>query len=152
MRTLLLFVAASYSAGVVGALFIRPNIGGWYFALRRPSWSPPRWVFRAVWTVLYAAAGLAAWLVWRSTAAGRGSALALFGLQWLLNALWPAVFFGLRRIDWALMESVALWIATLATLCAFWTVSVAAGAIMAPYLAWATVATALNYSCWSLNK
>ncbi len=152
MPTLALFLVVSYLAGAAGALFIRPNMRGWYMTLRRPGWAPPRWVFRTVWAVLYAAIGLAAWLVWRSGGTGRGIALALFALQWVLNVVWPALFFGLRRFDLALLESAVLWLSVLAMLAAFWSVSVPAGALMIPYLVWATVATALNYDYWRLNQ
>jgi tryptophan-rich sensory protein len=52
MLTLTLFLAASYLAGAAGALFIKPTMRGWYITLRRPSWAPPRWVFRVVWAAL----------------------------------------------------------------------------------------------------
>ena len=34
----------------------------WYPALRKPSWTPPDWVFGPVWTLLYPLMAVAGWL------------------------------------------------------------------------------------------
>jgi tryptophan-rich sensory protein len=59
---LLLFLAVSFSAGLFGAQF---EPGEWYRQLAKPSWTPPNWLFAPVWTFLYFAMGVAAWLVWQ---------------------------------------------------------------------------------------
>jgi tryptophan-rich sensory protein len=60
----------------------------WYRALDKPSWQPPGEVFGPVWSVLYAAQAVAAWLVWRRGGAEAGAALRLYGAQLLLNTAW----------------------------------------------------------------
>ncbi len=134
-----------------GAFFV--STGGWYENLRKPSWNPPAWLFGPVWSLLYVMMAVAAWLVWR---AGGWSAqrrvLLLFLLQWLLNALWTPLFFGLHRPDLALVDILALWLALAATLLAFWRVRPAAGALLLPYLAWSSFAAVLNLALWRLNR
>jgi translocator protein len=44
-----------------------------------------------------------------------------------------------------------LWIAIALTLISFFRVNRAAGWLLAPYLAWVTFATALNFTLWKLN-
>jgi tryptophan-rich sensory protein len=93
---------------------------------------------------------VAAWLVWRQV--GWGGALVWFAVQLVLNAAWSPLFFGLHRIDLALLDIVALWVAIAVTLVGFWKVSPGAGWLLVPYLAWVSFATALNFALWRLNR
>jgi tryptophan-rich sensory protein len=141
-------------------LFTFPAIGSWYAGLAKPSFTPPNWVFGPVWITLYALMGGALFLVWRekkkleakkSRTAGLELAFAVFGIQLVLNALWSIVFFGLRAPLLALIEIIALWLSIVACIALFWRVSRAAALLLLPYLAWVTVASALNYFVWVLN-
>jgi benzodiazapine receptor len=143
---LLVFVAIPFLAGALGARF---GPDAWYAALAKPGWNPPAWVFAPVWTLLYLAMGIAAWLVWRR--GGGAAPLLLWGVQLALNAVWPPLFFGLHRPDLAFADIVLLWLAVLATTIAFWRVTASAGLLLAPYLAWVTFAAALNLAIWRLN-
>lgn len=138
---LLVLLAASS-----GALF-KP--GPWYETLRRPSWTPPNWAFPVVWTILYIMIAVSGWLMWN--AAGFGPAIALWGLQLVLNAAWSWLFFGLRRMDLAFADVCALALSVLAYIVAAWPVSATAALLFVPYLAWVTTAATLNYSVWKLN-
>jgi len=149
---LLVCVAACFAAAGVGGLFTGLSVSTWYHELQRPAWNPPDWVFGPVWTVLYLMMGVAAWLVWRKGGwAGARVALVLFVVQLVLNAAWTGVFFGLRAPGMAFIELAALWIAIVATVIAFWRRSIAAGALMLPYLAWSTFAAVLNFTIWRMN-
>jgi tryptophan-rich sensory protein len=126
---------------------------GWYAALHKPSWNPPAWVFGPAWTVLYACMALAAVLVIRNGGFVRNRfALGLFALQLALNLVWSPLFFGMHRIGWAFAVTAGLWLALAATLAAFWRISVPAGALLVPYLAWTSFAAALNFTIWRLNR
>ena len=132
------------------AVFV--STGGWYASLHKPSWNPPAWVFAPVWTLLYVMMAIAAWLVWREGGwKAQGRALGLFLLQWLLNALWTPLFFGMHRSGLAFVEISALWLVLAATLVRFWRVRKAAGVLLSPYLAWVSFAVALNFTIWRLN-
>lgn len=69
----------------------------------------------------------------------------------MLNGAWSYLFFGRRDIGVALAEIVVLWVAILATLLAFWRRDRIAGGLLIPYLAWVTLATALNFEIWRIN-
>lgn len=148
----IVFLVACLGVGLLGALFIRPRLLNWYAALRRPSWAPPQWLFAPAWALLYLLMAAAAWTVWSTGHADRSQVMTLFGAQLLLNLLWPAVFFGLRRMDWALAEMGVLWIAVATTMLRFWHLAPAAGAMMVPYLAWVSFAFFLNRAYWRLNR
>jgi len=146
---LVAWLALCFAASAT-AVFV--SVDGWYAGLLKPSWNPPAWLFGPVWTLLYAMMAVAAWLVWRQGGwRTQGQALKLFLLQWLLNALWTPLFFGLHRPAWALADIVLLWLVLAATLYSFWRVKAVAGVLLVPYLAWVSFAAALNFAIWRLN-
>ena len=140
------------AAGGVGGVVTARSVSTWYRALDKPRWTPPGWLFGPAWTALYALMGTASWLVWRSRDERAPQALRLYGLQLGLNTVWSLIFFGLRRLDLALVELAALWAAILATTVAFLRIKPVAGALMLPYQAWTTFAGALNASVWRRNR
>jgi benzodiazapine receptor len=143
------FIAITFCAPTIGA-YATP--GAWYAALSKPAWNPPPWIFGPAWTLLYAMMAVAAWQVWkRGGFAAQRHPLALYFVQLGLNAAWTPIFFGAHALGWALIEIAGLWIAILLTLLRFRRVDAAAGLLFAPYLAWVTFATALNFTLWRLN-
>jgi translocator protein len=142
---LILCLAASGTA-----IFVSTQ--GWYAGLHKPAWNPPSWTFGPVWTLLYVLMAVAAWLVWRKGGwKEQGNALELFVLQWLLNAAWTPLFFGMHCPGLAFAEIIALWLVLAATMISFWRVRKASGALLAPYLAWVSFAAVLNFTIWRLN-
>ena len=123
-----------------------------YVQLARPDWAPPPNVFGPVWSLLYGLMAWAAWSVWRERgfAAARG-ALILFLVQLAFNALWSWLFFAWHKGAGSFADIVLLWVLIVATVVAFWRIKPLAGALLLPYLAWVSFATALNYSVWQLN-
>lgn len=147
--SLLAFFAVTFAAAMSGGYF-RP--GDWYRNLAKPSWNPPDFLFPIAWTILYAMMAVAAWLVWE--AVGWPAALVPIGLwlvQLVLNALWSALFFGMKRMDLALIDVALLWLAIVGTIIAFWPISTLAGWLMVPYLAWVSFAAFLNLTILRLN-
>lgn len=146
------FLVLSFAASAIGGWATYPAIPDWYQNLEKPSWTPPSTVFGPVWTLLYIAMAVAAWLVWKQGGwAAYRLPLTLWVVQLVLNSLWSILFFGMRNPALALGEIALLWLAILATLIAFWKVSRLAGGLMVPYLAWVSYASALNFAIWSLN-
>jgi benzodiazapine receptor len=143
------FVALCFGVSVLGGRATLPAIVEWYPALRKPSWTPPRWVFGPVWTLLYPMVAVAGWLAWREGRARFGSLLYL--LQLALNAAWPWLFFAQRRPDLALACVAGLCVAVVATMASFWRVSRGAAILLVPYLVWVGFAAALTYAIWRLN-
>ncbi len=96
---------------------------------------------------------LAAWLVWREGGwRVQARALGLFLVQWLLNALWTPLFFGLHQPGFAFAEIMLLWLALSATCVRFWRIRRLAGVLLVPYLAWVSFAAFLNFTLWQLNR
>ena len=145
-------IAVCFGAAGIGSMLTTPSIAGWYATLVKPSWTPPNWLFGPVWSLLYLAMAVAAWMVWRQVGFSHaGSALILFAVQLILNVCWSAIFFWAHRPALAFAEIVLLWLLILATTVAFRPLSRAAAWLMAPYLFWVAFAAALNFSIWRLN-
>ena len=143
--------AVSATAGIGGAA-TASSVKTWYPTLDRPSWRPPDEAFGPVWTVLYAANAVSAWLVWRADPAGSRPALKLYGAQLALNAAWPLLFFGLKRPGVALVEIALLWVAIAATVATFARRHRVAALLLVPYLLWVTFAMVLNRELWRRNR
>lgn len=147
---LLLSIALVSIAAGLGAGF---GPGEWYTSLNKPSWNPPNWIFGPVWTTLYLLMAVSSWLVWRR----RGvqavyGALALYGVQLLLNAIWTPLFFGAKMMGLAFAEILILEVFILATIVAFYRVRPLYGYLLVPYACWVGFATFLNFTLWRLNS
>lgn len=142
-----------FAVAGVGGTWTASSVGPWYQGLQKPPYNPPGWVFGPVWTLLYAMMAVAAWLVWRKAGfAGAAAPLAIFAVQLALNLAWSGLFFGLRQLGWAFADIVLLWVAIAATIAAFARISAPAAWLLAPYLAWVSFASVLNFRIWTLNR
>jgi benzodiazapine receptor len=144
------FLAASIIA-VLGATIT--EIGPWYHSLTQPRWAPPDAAYGVAWTAIYALsalAGVAGWLAagnWRE----REWLLGMFALNGFLNILWSLLFFRLHRPDWAMIESIALWLSVAALIVLIWRRSMGGAVLLLPYLLWVTFAGYLNMTIVHLN-
>lgn len=148
---ILLCALACLILGSLSGLATGPAVRGWYAEIAKPSWNPPNWIFGPVWSLLYLMMGSAFALVWHQPSKARNKALWLFGIQFALNLLWSFLFFGLARMDLALMEILLLWIMILLTLLSFYRIKALAAYLLIPYLAWVSFASLLNFTLYRLN-
>jgi tryptophan-rich sensory protein len=140
------FLLACSAAAATGSMF-RP--GPWYDALNKPSWNPPNWAFPVVWSVLYVVIAVAAARI--AGAPGSAMAMGFWAFQIALNTLWTPVFFGQQRIKAGMVIIGFLWIAVFGTVVFTYRVEPFSGLLLLPYLAWVSIAAALNASIWRLN-
>jgi translocator protein len=147
---LVVFLAASFLVAGLGALATAGSVDGWYTTADKAPWSPPNSVFGPVWTILYTAMAVAAWLVWRKQAQDSRRALTAYAIQLALNLAWTPVFFGL----YPAIGTAALWLALVIILALIAAVSVTvlyfgpmsrtAGLLLLPYITWLVFAATLN--------
>jgi tryptophan-rich sensory protein len=151
IAALVALLAASYLVAGLGALATAGNVEGWYITADKAPWSPPNSVFGPVWTLLYTAMAVAAWLVWRKRASGTRRALTAYGVQLALNLAWTPVFFGLypaigtAALWLALVIILALIAAVAVTVLYFGPISRTAGLLLLPYVSWLVFAATLNW-------
>ncbi|MEB0312273.1 TspO/MBR family protein, partial [Pseudomonas sp. 10B1] len=77
---------------------------------------------------------------------------ALWAAQIALNTLWTPVFFGANHIVAAMVILALLWIVVAAMVVMALQLDIVTGLILFPYLAWLSVAAALNFSILRHNK
>jgi translocator protein len=139
--------------GSLGSLVTTTGPGSWYAVLQKPIFTPPGWVFAPVWITLFVLMGIAVWLVWESGIQHRDVqvALGIFSVQFILNILWSFLFFGLRSPFFGLIDIILLWIMIAATIGAFYRVKKSAAYLLIPYIAWVSLASALNGAVLYMN-
>jgi len=145
---------AALSATVVGfAGGILTEVGPWYENLRFPPYRPPNWVFGPAWTLIFllvSASGIIAWER-APNSSTRTILILLLAINALFNVAWSALFFKLRRPDWALKEVAGLWLSILALVIFIGTFSALGSVLMVPYLLWVSFASFLNLRVVQLN-
>ena len=146
-------IAAVATCIVAGAGAALTDLGPWYRQLVQPAWKPPDWAFGPIWTLIFTLAAVAGVMGWRAAPdeSSRQWLLALFALNGLLNMLWSALYFRLKRPDLALVEVAALWLSVLALILVLAPYSSLSSWLLAPYLIWVAIAATLNLATVRLN-
>ncbi len=139
--------------GSLGSLVTITGPGSWYSTLQKPFFTPPSWVFAPVWITLFILMGIALYLIWESGTERREVkiALGIFGVQFALNVIWSFLFFGLESPLLGLVDILLLWVMIVITIGAFYRVKKSAAYLLIPYIAWVTIASALNGAIFIMN-
>jgi tryptophan-rich sensory protein len=106
-----------------------------------------------VWITLFVLMGIALYLVWESGTEHREVkvALGIFGVQFILNIIWSFLFFGLKSPLLGFIDILLLWVMIVVSLWAFYRVKNSAAYFLIPYIAWVTIASALNGAIYFMN-
>lgn len=148
---LVVFLVVCLGIAAVAGLVTVANIPIWYAGLAKPSFTPPNAIFGPVWTLLYILIAISGWMVWRKIGFSPDRPLVIYGLQLALNFAWSFIFFGAHLIGLAVIDILLLWLAIVWNIVMFWRVDRVAAALLVPYLAWVSFASALNIAVWRLN-
>ena len=153
LRVALVTVPLILFLGILSGTLAGSGYGNpWFAMLAKPAAMPPGWVFPVVWTLLYILIGFAlAMIVWARGASGRGIAIGLFALQFVLNLAWSPTFFAAHRMGAAFALILLMIVLTIATTLAFARIRARAALLMMPYLLWLCFAAWLNHSIETLN-
>lgn len=140
------------AVGGLSAWLTRDGMKAFETVIRKPSLTPPGFVFSIVWGILFALMGIGAARVYLlEPSRQRFTALLMFFAQLAMNFLWSIIFFNLRQYGFALFWLALLWILILGMILAFSKVDKWAALLQIPYLFWVSFAAYLNYSVWVLN-
>jgi benzodiazapine receptor len=147
MKTTLTCLGAALAVMLIGGgIGVLTLPGEWYATLNKPFFTPPNWLFGPVWTTLYAMIGVVGARKWL-----RGGAVGLWWGQMVLNFLWSPVFFGLQMPLPALGIIAAIWGLIALFIRCEWRSDRVSALLFVPYLAWVSLATALNAAIVVLN-
>jgi len=144
-----LWITGTVVGGTLGTPAVVGAIKAWYRKIPLPAFTPPDRIFAPVWTTLYAMMGLAAARV--SSTAGMSAAVLHFLSHYAVNIVWAPVFFGLQRLRLALFMNFFLCGSCAVLIKQYAAVSLSAGLLLVPYLAWLLFATGLNLAICRLN-
>jgi tryptophan-rich sensory protein len=149
-------IACTAAAAIVVAVAggVLTEIGPWYRNLKKPSWQPPDWAFGPVWTVILVMAAISAALAWEAApdAGAKTIVFIVLLVNSILNIAWSAIFFKMKRPDWALIEVALLWLSILALILVLGSYSTTAGLLMVPYIVWVSIASFLNFRIVQMNR
>jgi len=151
-RLLLVCIAIPLLAGVVASMLTGGGMDV-FASVEKPSLSPPGWLFPVVWTVLYTLMGISSYLVLTSDAdeSAKEGAIRIYGLQLLVNFLWPTFFFNFRWYGFSFFWLLLLWFLVVVMILRFREINKLAAYMNIPYLIWLTFAAYLNWGIWRLN-
>lgn len=131
-----------------------PGDGEWYANLKKPSWNPPGWLFPIMWLIVSKPTQFMG--VWKLITQSYESDLAVPLLAYCahlsLGDAWNKVFFGLECTGRGLAVIGAFWTVLWLSAYLFYGVDKYAGLLLVPTCLWVTVAAALNWSIYLLNK
>ncbi|KAK9805803.1 hypothetical protein WJX73_001710 [Symbiochloris irregularis] len=142
---------------VFGAQYLVPSYADsykiWYKQIKKPSWTPPPWVFPVVWIPLKILQSVAAWLVWRRSPSVVQAAVPLgwFIAHLILGNMWNVSFFGRHQLKGSLYWMAGFWLSIAGSIALFWPVDPLSALLFAPTEVWVTIAAKLNYDIMALN-
>ena len=141
------YVAGTLGVGGLSALLSRGGMEA-FAHLKKPSFSPPGWVFPAAWTLLYILMAVSAAMIAGERTKQSRDALFTYCAQLFVNFFFFA---------WGLRLTAFFWLLLLLALAVamafrFGNIRPAAGKLNIPYLLWLVFAGVLNISVYILNK
>ncbi len=125
-----------------------------YKEYRKPSWSPPAWLFAPVWTVLYVVIVISFGYIFLEYF-NKGVPFVVilpFLLNLIFNFSYTTIQFRLQNFSLALVDILLVDITLVWALLSVYTYAPWIAYSNLPYLAWVTFATILQFSVTLLNR
>lgn len=143
-------LAISLGTGILSALITRNSMDT-YKNLNLPKLAPPSILFPIVWTILFILMGISAYIIYESNSDQKQNALTIYGIQLLVNFIWPILFFNLELYLFSFIWIILLWLSIILMINSFKKISNVAAYLQIPYLLWVTFASYLNFMIYYNN-
>mgnify|MGYP003922926815 CR=1 FL=1 len=126
----------------------------WYSSLKKPSLTPPSWVFPIIWSLLFTLLGFTGFCFWQKRSSPSAKiALMMYLILIFLLCSWSIVFFGLKLIGWSLIVlGLTVLITGALTQISLQVAGKKAFYALVPLLLWTSFAFYLNLMFYSLNS
>ena len=125
----------------------------WYSSLIKPYLTPPAFIFRPIWSILYFLIFISLIIyILKNSEFNKFRGYLFFGIQMILNGLWSPIFFYFQNMKLALICIILMDVFLILTIKEFYKISKPASLILIPYLVWILFATYLNFGYILVNK
>lgn len=150
---LLIIIILTEGAGALSGFLGMSNREN-YANLIKPAFSPPGWVFRVVWPILYLLMSIALYriLLLRKHGKDVTRGLVYYFIQFGLNLFWPIIFFRFNLYGLAFIELLTMLVFILLTTFEFARYDKISAYLLIPYILWVSFAGILNFSIWMFNE
>lgn len=146
-KVLIVSLVIVYAVAFIGSFFTSPATDtSWYESIK-PSITPPNWVFPIVWNVLFFLIGLSLYFSWINAKKKnvKKKIVIVFAINFALNILWSALYFGLKNPSASFIEIIFLELSIMSTIYVTYKIERKAAYLLVPYLVWVSFAAVLNY-------
>ncbi len=152
VKIFILALIIPLAIGFLTFLLTKNGISYYSNNIAKPSFAPPSYLFGIVWTILYILMGISSYLIYNEMSSKKNVCLLIYGLNLILNFLWPIIFFNLEARLFAFIFIIFLDIVVLYMIICFYGVSKKAAYLQIPYFLWLIFASILNFSVYILNR
>ena len=150
-KSLIISLLISLGVGFLSGIVTRGNVDIYKY-LVKPQFAPPSIVFLIVWTILYIFMGISSYLIYNSSSKEKSSALTIYGIQLVLNFIWPIIFFLLNYRLISFVVIFILLITIIIMIIKFYKINKLSAYLQIPYLLWIIFASYLNFGFYVLNR
>lgn len=150
LKQLAISLAISLGTGFLSGLVTMLGMENFKKA-NKPPLTPPDFIFPIVWTLLFILMGISAYMIYRSDKQGKSKALIVYGIQLLVNFLWPIFFFNFSAYLFSFIWILLLWLLIILMIKLFYPIRKTSALLQIPYLLWVTFAAYLNFGVYLLN-
>ena len=142
-KYIFVFLIINFSALAIGAWLMNDGPQtDWYINLNQAPWTPPGWVFGAVWTTIMICFSVYMGYLYKILPAK--NILLLFTVQFILNVLWNYVFFNQHMVGLGLTFILMLTLIIGVFMFSHYKTLKTKNLLIAPYFIWLCIATSLN--------
>lgn len=153
LKKLAISLLITLGGGFLSSL-LAGDTSDFYNTIQKPPFAPPGIVFPIVWAILYVFMGYASYRVYSYAKNDvlKVNALKNYGINLVLNFLWPTVFFRFQLLGLAFVWVIVLAISTIITTIKFERIDSLSGFLFTVYTLWTVFATVLTGAVWWLNR
>jgi tryptophan-rich sensory protein len=144
-RLLIIAIVSVFLTAFIGSQFTSPNTSSDWYQEIKPSITPPNFVFPIVWNVLFLLIAISFYLALSDAKKGKKKVYTVFYINFFLNILWSAIYFGLKNPLFAFIEIILLLISIIVMIKTSYKINKTSAYLLIPYLLWVGFAAILNF-------